>query len=117
MVFKPGQSGNPTGKGGFKKGQSGNPGGRSKSVGLVQELFRLDTDEMREGLLKLIRGKNTPPAVRLSAITAYLDRGWGRPAQVIDATINKKPLDEMSDAELMEIAAGIEDTTPPAKTH
>jgi len=65
----------------FEKGKSGNPGGRPKDNERVKLLCQALTEEaigtlalwMREG-----EGK-----VAVSAATAILDRGWGKPTQAI----------------------------------
>jgi len=65
----------------FEKGKSGNPGGRPKAEGEVKELARAYTVESIEKLAEWMRSDNAKASV--SAATALLDRGWGRPAQAI----------------------------------
>jgi hypothetical protein len=43
---------------------------------------------------------------RVAAANAILDRGWGKPGQYIETSVRNKPLDEMTDEELMAIATG-----------
>jgi hypothetical protein len=93
----------------FKKGVSGNPGGRPKVVGHVQELARTYTTEAIEALVGVMRDVGAPPAARVTASTAILDRGYGRPAQTIDANLQRKNIDELTDAELIAIAAGADE--------
>ena len=64
----------------FEKGQSGNPGGRPKEVAEVRELAREHTPEAVNTLAEIMLDKDAPPAARISAATALLDRGYGRPA-------------------------------------
>ena len=47
-----------------------------------------------------------PPAARVSAAQALLDRGWGKPAQTVDMTVRKQIAKELSDDELAGIATG-----------
>jgi hypothetical protein len=94
------------------KGQSGNPSGRRRIVGDVREAARKYTTEAIETLAKIMRDAKQPGAARAAAANALLDRGYGRPAQVVDATITQKPMEEMSDAELIRIAAGADDEAP-----
>src|SRR5688572_13892701 len=93
----------------FKPGQSGNPGGRPKIVGEVQELARKTTPMAIKTLERIAGDQKAPPAAQVSAATALLDRAWGRPAQAVDVSVNRKSHDEMTDAELLAIAAGGEE--------
>ena len=113
---------NPTGKGGFKPGFSGNLKGCPKGVKhkakaipveqsvveepvmvlvSVQQLARMPTPQAIEALISALDDRS----YRVAAAIALLDRGWGRPAQAVDVNV-RKTLREMSDEELMAIAAG-----------
>jgi len=65
----------------FKKGQSGNPGGRPKENLQLKELAREKTIEALETLSEVMGDKAAPPAARVSAACAILDRGYGKPVQ------------------------------------
>jgi hypothetical protein len=80
---------NPTGKGGWKSGQSGNPSGRPKVVGEIRALAREHTAAALEALVEIVGSKKAPPAARVAAANAILDRGYGRPETKIDATIEQ----------------------------
>ena len=86
--------GNPN----WSKGVSGNPGGRPKMPRDLVEAARAHSVEMLEVLIKLARNSSTPPTARISAATAILDRGYGKPSVTIETTHGS--LDHMSDAEL-----------------
>ena len=73
----------------FKPGQSGNPGGRPAVVKEVQDLAREHTKEALSALVEILNDKAAPAAARVSAASAILDRGYGKPQQTIDANINK----------------------------
>jgi hypothetical protein len=96
----------------FQKGQSGNPGGRPKVVGEVQELARQHTAEAIETLAAIMRDKNAPPAARALASNSILDRAYGRPPQTVNANVASKSVRDMSDAELLAIAAGEPEEAP-----
>lgn len=66
----------------FKRGQSGNPGGRPSDTAL-RELCRAKTAEAVKTLKEIMSNKKAPPAARISAACALLDRGYGRPSQVV----------------------------------
>ena len=51
----------------------------------IKAAFRLHGDELVDALLALT--KSDDERVRLGAIQAALDRGWGRPAQMVDANV------------------------------
>jgi hypothetical protein len=73
----------------WQKGQSGNPGGRPKAQGDIRELARQHTPKAIGTLVKVMNDENAPPTARVAASTALLDRGWGRPAQTIRATLEE----------------------------
>ena len=50
-----------------------------------------------------MKDKAAPPAARVSAATAILDRAYGKPAQTVNANVVRTVLD-VSDAELAAIA-------------
>ena len=50
----------------------------------IRAVLQLHGDELVEGLLALC--KSDDERVRLGAITAALDRGWGKPAQAVAIT-------------------------------
>lgn len=107
MPFKPGQSGNPAGQ--FKPGRSGNPGGRAKDVYGVKELARQQGAASIETMIAIRDNPKVPPATRLAAAMALLDRGYGRAEQhqtteAIARNIVRVPQVAASAEEWMEIA-------------
>jgi len=75
----------------WQKGQSGNPGGRPKVIGDLQEQARQWAPEALEALREVATSKDAPPSARVSAAVALLDRGYGKPAQSIDAKVSNEP--------------------------
>ena len=70
----------------FRKGQSGNPGGRPKVLGDVQELARQHAPTVIVELARLaLRAKSE--TARIAAIRELLDRGYGRPRQVMEVSV------------------------------
>jgi hypothetical protein len=63
----------------FPKGVSPNPGGRPKVVAHVRELARKHSAEAVRTLLTVMKNAKSPPAARVAAATAMLDRGHGKP--------------------------------------
>ena len=100
----------------FQKGISGNPGGRPRIVGEVQELARQHTPEAIETLVEIMRNKKAAPAARALASNSILDRGYGKPPQSLEAKINRGSIREMTDEELMLIAASDEPDSSDAPT-
>ncbi len=88
----------------FQKGVSGNPGGRPKVLGDVQELAREQSPHAINTLAEIMSNEKTPPAARVAAANALLDRGYGKPTQPISKTLAKVDPSTMSDEELAAIA-------------
>src|SRR6476659_4643436 len=85
----------------FCKGWKG--GGRKPVPEDVKEMARALTPKAIEALGEIMRDKNAPPAARVSAATAILDRAYGKPAQTVNAHVVRTILD-VSDAEPAAIA-------------
>ena len=89
----------------FQKGVSGNPGGRPKIKVDMRERVRVHAGAAIDTLLAVMSDGKAPPAARVSAAIAILDRGYGRPAQAVHQHVTRHA-DELSDAELIAIATG-----------
>ena len=70
------------------KGQSGNPGGRPKEEVDIRKLARSRGKEAIDTLYTIMRDEKAPPAARIAAATALLDRGYGRPEQSFTGALN-----------------------------
>ena len=88
----------------FRKGQSGNPSGRPKLPRDLVAAAKAHSVEMLDVLITLARDANTPPSARITAATAVLDRGHGKPTVSIET--RRRDLSDLSDAELEAIIRG-----------
>jgi len=65
----------------FKPGQSGNPSGRPKEDKTIRELAKAHTADAIETLVSIAKSSKASDSARVQASTALLDRAWGKPAQ------------------------------------
>jgi hypothetical protein len=76
----------------FMKGQSGNPGGRARTKTedgrTLSELAREHTDAAVACLVTVMKDDQAPHSAKVAASSAILDRGWGRPKQEADVSVN-----------------------------
>jgi hypothetical protein len=97
---------NPSGIGGFKKGQSGNPGGlKHKHIGDLSREARRYAGLAVSTLVKICR--KGMERNQLVAARELLDRGYGRPLQMIDASLLRKKLTELTPQELAALEARV----------
>jgi hypothetical protein len=68
----------------FPKGVSGNPGGRPKELRDIVELAKAHSADAIDTLASLMRDRKVPPAARVAAANAILDRGFGKPRQGVE---------------------------------
>lgn len=74
----------------FVKGQSGNPGGKAKVLAdgrTLTDLARDHTERAVTALVAVLDSDDASDAAKVSAATAILDRGWGRPKQDVGIEI------------------------------
>ena len=70
------------------KGHSPNPGGRPREVADIRKLARSRGKEAIDTLYEIMTDEKAPPAARIAAATALLDRGYGRPEQSFTGSLN-----------------------------
>jgi hypothetical protein len=87
----------------WQKGQSGNPGGRPKALQEVEEAARRHTPEAIRALASIANNEKAPPAARVSAAVALLDRAWGRPRQDMRVERAVDEFDRMTDEQLRDL--------------
>jgi hypothetical protein len=92
-------------KGRFLTGQSGNPTGRPKIVGELKELAAQHTPQAIQTLADIMNDKEAPPAARVAASTALLDRVYGRPSQNIEAKVETIDIGKTAAQVLMALTA------------
>lgn len=69
----------------FRPGQSGNPTGRPKVDKTIRDLARAHTQDALNTLIEIANNPKSQAAVRVQAANAILDRAWGKPAQYVES--------------------------------
>jgi Family of unknown function (DUF5681) len=90
-------------RGQFKKGQSGNPGGRPKMPDELKEAMQRLSDKAVKVLEDAMEGDD--PRARILAANSVLDRGYGKPAQTVNAKIEGTDLSQAHLDALQALAA------------
>ena len=106
----------------FRPGQSGNPTGRPKRPATIEvrRIFRdvataarKRTQDAIDTLAAIMRDPKAPAAARVSAATALLDRGYGKPPQAIEVSA-EPDLSRLSDEDLETLKRNSEAARLPA---
>lgn len=88
----------------------------AKATTEIRSLARSHTESAIKALSSIMSSTKAPPAARVSAAIAILDRGWGRPTQMIAADPENPPFvmtEKMSDRDLARrIALMLHDADP-----
>lgn len=71
----------------FEKGRSGNPAGRRAEDRKVKLMARHYTDASIKKLASWMESDN--PKASVSACVELLNRGWGKPKETVDITVEK----------------------------
>jgi hypothetical protein len=87
----------------FKPGQSGNPTGRPKEVAHVKELAKTYTEEAIRTLAEIMGDGSAPHSARVKASESLLDRAWGKS----ESTVNVKTPNNVRELSTAEILAAL----------
>lgn len=75
----------------FKPGQSGNPSGRPKIPDDVKQMFREATPRACEVLCQIINDEGARDSDRIKAAEVIMDRAWGKAVQAVDVDAKNIP--------------------------
>jgi hypothetical protein len=79
-------------RGGARPGAGRPKGSPNKATAGLRDLARKYTDGALETLSTIMDDKNAPAAARVSAANALLDRGYGKPSQVLSGDEEGGPI-------------------------
>ena len=95
----------------------------NKATAVVREIAQKYTVDAVEALAAVMREPGSPHAARVSAATALLDRGHGKPTQPVSGDNDMPPValsveDERRRAqEMLDEAFGLDGLAPPAEVN
>jgi hypothetical protein len=75
----------------YLPGVSGNPSGMSRALVEITELARQHAPEAIAALVEIATSRAHPAAARVAAAVALLDRGYGKPQQVVGGPGDQPP--------------------------
>jgi hypothetical protein len=78
----------------------------AKTLTNIRALARSHSAKAVRTLAGIMNEDRAPAAARVSAAIALLDRGWGKSKRAVEMDWRGEPMNEMTDEELMAIAAG-----------
>lgn len=87
--------------GGARPGAGRKKGSPNKATASLREVARQYTEEAVETFLACIRSDSAPWAAKVAAAGSILDRGYGKPSQVIAGDDEGGPLSIVSRVELI----------------
>lgn len=68
----------------FKPGQSGNLSGRPKTDKTIRDLAKIHTEDALKTLSEIVKNPKASDTARVQACNALLDRGWGKAPQYVE---------------------------------
>lgn len=74
----------------FKPGQSGNPSGRPKADKTIRDLARVHTEDALNTLVEIAKNPKASDSSRVHASAVLLDRGWGKAVQYSESAATVK---------------------------
>lgn len=77
----------------------------AKTLTDIRSMARNHTAKALSTLASIMNERKAPPAARVAAAQALLDRGWGKATQVVEATVNNVDASRVSDMELAALIA------------
>lgn len=91
-------------------GRSGNPAGFPKALRDVRDAARAHTAQAVATLADIMLDRDSPPAARIAAAEALLDRGWGKAPQAhlvaaMDLEADSRSIELWTTAELEKFLA------------
>lgn len=95
-----------SGHGGKREGAGRPAGSPNKATAKIRDIARQYTEQAIQALVDVLANEREPAAARVSAANSLLDRGYGKPSNVLNGDEDGGPIKTVHEIHLVGVPAG-----------